>query len=290
MRFGVEYTFLKPNAGWRRLELVADTMVRKGFKRAHVDAGAVEVPSPPHLTLDEAKRFFDRLGAAAGLNGLKTHYVRYRGNEEIHEGTGGGHVHVELPIDRKIKTKTLYHLVHFFGNRPWLNWVFNEFGDDINANFILTHCYDIRKYWQNAIDEATHLSTYLTREYETISGDLFYNGGIRLGNHNQTIEFRVFDAPKNWKQAEDHIKFALAVVNQAVKRAKRNQKYETPKNYLMLLVPVNGERFDFRREFSTTDAVEHEFKATVKSLGLSWSRYKPYLKNFKERLAHGKLV
>lgn len=288
MRFGVEYTFLKPNAGWRRLELVVDTLVRKGFKRAHVDAGAVEVPSPPHLTLDEAKRFFDRLGAAAGLNGLKTHYVRYRGNEEIHEGTGGGHVHVELPKDRWLKNETLYQLIHFFGNRPWLNWVFNEFGDDVNANFILDGS-GLRNYWRNAITDGTVYGT-LAENYETVVFNLVYNGAIRLGNHNQTIEFRVFDAPKNWKQAEDHIKFALAVVKQAINKARRGSPRETPRNYYRPLCPINGESFDFTRDFATVKDVEKEFKATVKSLGLSWSRYKPYLKNFKERLAHGKLV
>lgn len=284
-RFGIEYTFRPKtgsNSSYRR-GLIADRLAEKGFPRAYVDPDCVEVPSPPHSSLEEAKRFFDRLGKAVGMENLTPCLITTRNGIDTYHGTGGGHIHVELPLNRAVKTGTLRHLVHIMANRPWLNWVFNEFKDDHTANALL--------------DESGVLE-YLKRDgfshnclYEGLTGILCERDrNIRVNNDNETIEFRIFDAPKNWQQTKDHVEMAVRIVEWAEKLAKADKKPEK------VIIPdftfVGNDRFeiDFKRQYKSRSDVEKPFKALVKVLGLDWKRYRKYLGNFTDRVKYGRLV
>src|SRR5690606_15604200 len=57
------------------------------------------------------------------------------GNQEVY-GTGGGHIHVEMPNHRTHKMeylKYVQNLSYLALNYPFLGWFMNEFMDDDNA-------------------------------------------------------------------------------------------------------------------------------------------------------------
>lgn len=288
--FGIEYTFLDPKRREHRYDMIAQRLEDKGFKLAHTDPGVVEVPSPPHSSLEDAKKFFDRLGRAVGLEGLIPRLIRKdRWGNDVYYGTGGGHVHVEMPKSHTKRVAFLEQIIPIMANRPWLNWVFNEFMDDNNANSLLS-VESVRRYLSDG-----RLGTYYTgnpcTKYDGLlnlvdDGDL----AIRHGNRHETIEFRIFDAPRNWQMVKDHVDFALALVKWANDRADKGFKPEAV-YFKRLLHEGNWvEDVDFTKKYRTLKDVRVPFKALCKKLGLSWRRYAKYMQNYKDRLAYGELT
>lgn len=295
MKFGIEYTFLVPGfenmyeldiRHIKKRDGLVNILKKKGFSRAYRDPGVVEVPSPPHRSLDEAKKFFDKLGKALALLPLVPRIIhKDKHGNEYHPGTGGGHIHVELPKGKKHKHLILKQLLSALANRPWINWVFNEFGDDANANSILGNELAI-KYLKGAKLKKSALYLILSH----------YNLILKLGNFDMTVEFRMFDMPTSWKQTKDHIDFALALVSWAKKRVKQKQKPEKvsmpnfKKKDTLLALGLHYTEPDFTKQYKKLKDVKAPFKRLIKTLGLDWNRYKGYMRNFKDRLAFGKLT
>lgn len=294
MRFGVEYTFLHPDPtsvlgvipwiyGYDEL---ATRLKRKGFEDAHND-GCLEVPSPIHKSLRDAEVFYKRLiKATRGLN-VSPRIIRVdKRGAETYEGTGGGHVHVEMPKSHRARVSFLKQLIPIVANRPWLNWVFNEFMDEDNANALIfrsrvLHYLTIGTFEEDALGYRTE-DPYIGMTEMLNSGDY----AISLGNLRATVEYRFFDAPRSWRQSKEHIEFALALTKFALKKVKLKAP---PEELLPSLVAI-GDMGSFGKAYTNVRSVEVLFKELVKTLGLDWRRYKKYLKNFEDRLAFGKLT
>lgn len=293
-RFGIEYTFMLPSKTGKPIECqsirgdIAYRLNKKGFPRAYTDPGVVEVPSPPHASLDEAKKFFDRLGKAAGLEGLVPRIVTIdrRGNE-VHYCNGGGDVHVELPPSNQARADLVEQLIPIMCNRPWINWVFNQFGDSENANSLLNRS-DVRAgLFEGDLRDYGEASN----KYSNLMGLIDSNKYIiRANNDNQTIEFRMFDAVCSWEQTRNHVEFCIALMRYAKSRVGAGLKPEKVKRFKELknLSPYGDIIFD--KTYKTLKSVRVPYKKLIKTLGLDWDRYSKYMKNFKDRLAFGELT
>lgn len=282
MRFGVEYTFIadkyqghvyktRDGREYTGIFALSKRFQAKGFSRAYEDNGDIlEVPSPPHRTLEQHKKFYDRLDKERRKWGLP---VRKRCKDSdgnwVYEGTGAGHVHVEILAggDKSwhcVATRVLWILACY----PWMSWVFNEFCDNDQADAIQTK---IAKYYLPILGGDLQDNINSQKHYFSCCA---VNPRKDLG----TVEFRMFDAPRSWRQAKEHIEFALAVVQYA----KTKEVIYCPHGKV-----VHPRRF---KKIYKREVVASEFKALCKKLGLSWKRYKKYMNNFDARLAFGHLT
>jgi hypothetical protein len=287
MRFGIEYTFVQYPGDRRCREDIAARLEHKGFPRAHTDPGVVEIPSPPHTDLKDAKRFFERLGKATAFERLVPRWITvYKNGDEFHSGTGGGHVHVELPKNRAEKTQLLQQLIFIMVKRPWLNWVFNEWGDTLNANWMYENGLVSSFIDNRGRFRASSCNDPFYRTSEMLCDNDY---ALRINNEYQTVEFRIFDAPRSWQQVKDHVDFALALVKWAQKRGKNFERAKT--NFPTRQVGFYGRvAADFSKHYKTVEDVRRPFKKLIKQLGLDWKRYAKYLKNYSDRLKYGELT
>lgn len=276
MRFGIEYTFLADKTKEPSVQYLANKFQRMGFKRAYEDSGDIlEVPSPPHRSMAEAKRFWDKLNKARKKHRLpiRRSYPGAKG-ETIVEGTGGGHVNVELPKGR-LNAYTADRVLWLMACYPWVAWVFMEFGDEDNARCVVERAF--RGAWGLQPDNKYGM-VIPSSAVEGIRSEIigFYDCAVTYRSNR--MEFRCFDAPRTWKQSKEHIEFAVAIM----KLAKTKETIWAPHG------DVIREK-DFYKVYTRKQVVK-EFKELCKILGLQWKTYKKYMRNFDDRLAFGKLI
>jgi hypothetical protein len=294
-RFGVEYTFVHPRYDedryfYRDAVDKLQKIAPKTFRLAHVDGmddgHHLEVPSPPHSSLEEAKEFYDRMVgivSSYGKYGLVARRVDRLASGDVYYGTGGGHVHVELPRNPVLRRRVMLCLVKMTANRPWLNWVFNEFMDDHNAN-ALAGRESVLKLMQGESKLSDHCSgfmcdTFMKEDVDPREQALFdlvgSNRSIafkRWSRNVVTVEFRVFDAPRSWEQARKQIEFALRFYELALQRVKDDVKVDS-----FVSKPSQLRAMKARRR------VLKEFRETVRDLGLRWADYRRYMVNYDDR-------
>lgn len=285
-RFGVEYTFVCKDNDSSISDAIQDLKARS-LGRPHHDDGCLEVPSPIHRTIGSARRFYEKIVPIVERYGLKARVIkRNRAGSLVYHGTGGGHVHVELPRDEKARARTMYRLIRLVNNMPWLGWVFNEFMDDWNAKALLGNN-DVRALMKGelkldlviratAISDNDSAAYLISDQLAGILGDKEYALNFcHQDSGNMTAEFRFFDAPRSWKQAEEHIKIALGLVKLAEVGWNGFCDLDHKNHFL---------RFHERAE------VESKFMALVTAMDLNWADYKKYMRNFDDRKRYGRLV
>lgn len=299
-RFGIEYTFVPKDPTLHKYQHM-DYCVRElkardeetFGRRAHVDGSnadrvlngtCVEIPSPIHSTLEEAKAYYDRMMPTIRRMGLTARLIVPGKDTDTYYGTGGGHVHVELPKDTALRKRVMYNLIVMVANRPWLGWVFNEFGDDFNAKALWSRK-AIRDFMKGEAVAQHNLS------WCSLDGDPMVNALRNLCHHYtainfrhqeedaMTVEFRFFDAPRSWQQTKEHVEFALALVRSAKESADRNDsRFKAVKT---------KQEFD---RLKKPEVVETDFRELIAELGLRWTNYSKYMQNFHDRRAYGRLV
>lgn len=142
-----------------------------------MDHDALEIASPKFDTLEKFGAWYDRLDAnVIRPFGLKSHYS----TSKVIEGTGGGHVHCELP--KKITHQNFFHKFLDVNQKLYfLRWMFGDLCDE-----------DLTPY---------HKCQPLDFFGKTPSSI------ITITDHG-TLEHRYFDAPKDKSEAIDFINFA----------------------------------------------------------------------------------
>lgn len=262
---GIEYTYMKRKShrGYDDSLLNREYVrkfQKKGFKNAY-DDDCIEIPSPPHRTYSGLKNYFLKLHTEAKKMKLVTHKKK--------EMNGGGHIHLGLQYLRKgtLRNRMIMNTLKDITNRPYLNWIFNEWADDWNANSLTDS-----NEWMNRL--MTNDTTWIAQVGEWNLKDYAIAFRPRLN----TLEFRLFDAKKNWSEVKDHVDFAIAYYKYVLRKTRKYEKIQ---------VSVRTQRhvkgYTYRKCVS-------EFNKLLDELKLPRRRYKKYLKrNLKERFKHGEL-
>lgn len=187
--YGTELTFHQPTRRFSRRNLRYSAL-KKLTDELQVEFGCnarwtadvhqtFEVHSPPIENWATFKRFYRFVTAQAKREKLP---IKGRG-----WSTGGGHLHVseEQPWPKELKL----FIIEDRANRPYLTWVFNDPED-------MSICHEL-----------TQLDEYQLEEGEA---KIF-----AITIRRRTIEFRLFEMPRNWDEQVLHIMFCEAYLSWA---------------------------------------------------------------------------
>ena len=273
--------------------LIKAAFMRQGnYIDAQVDESAVEIPSPVFSTLAECHDFYDRMMDIVKKYPLVDH------REDCY--SGGGHIHWAIPNDRgeDFKVRFLLNLFRDVTNRPYLNWVFNEYCDTLSAENIMSQHDSYDHSTMNRLrcwlEGKTPKGDYYSSREPVLGCDAFScNKGFAIryddgheGEHLAkgtaveegvaTIEFRFFDAKRSWEEVEDHVLFSNAYLNYILDLTKKG-------------IEVTLKVHDRKDILKQVPKAEKLFKAMVtKELKLDWGTYKYYIEtNLKPRRVYG---
>ncbi len=249
---------------------------------AHNDCGAIEIPSPIFKTVGEIKKFYTYLDKK-----IVSKYGLLSRREDT--TGGGGHVHVGIPLhlinNRKKLSHFLFSLYRDMTNRPYLNWIFNDWGDNETANSLLsidpttisrllkkdTSSYS--KLWAlfNGISKNSYMYslTAVINEFSYLSGE--HAICVNDNYDKPTIEFRIFDSKRNWQEVIDHVEFADKYISYIARQSKKGIRVISEIKHKNEL-----------KKYSKSKAIK-EFNKLLVLIGLKPKRYKKYLSNLHNR-------
>lgn len=189
--------------------------------KAYVDSGCVEVCSPVHRNWRSMQQWYrwmiSELGTSVTAASRK-------------KGSGGAHINCSIP--KKQGMRFMYNLMVDLGNRPYINWIFNEPSDNHTAccmweskdmqrvvKFVEDSVGDYNySVFQGDIDPATESPWDYPEEVDIdfntelrahIVNMDSRNYAIRVKDENH-FEFRCFDAIRNERDLKDIIMFVSA--------------------------------------------------------------------------------
>jgi len=260
----------------------------KPFK-VYNDEGCVEVASPVFQTIKDMKSFYFKISQFAQKNNIKPHLET--------EFSGGGHIHVALKLfHKKMLFKFLVNLYSDISNRPYLNWMFNEVGDDVSArpytNSSQDYIFKMLTYTKNSTHDKMYDMILCNEDYSMFivpnfkqKRKLYYPIGVfplsnpaiskysitKLFSGNKgrvirldirrgkraTIEFRFLDAYDSYEQLNDCVEFVHSYLRYIEKITKE------------------GKEVKYKRFNNNRDPIP-SFKKLLRNLNLPYSRYKKY--------------
>ncbi len=266
--FGFEFTYLYKYpyqtaeieelkvSGYKDL-LQADLIIplkRKDWNIG-IDDGAIEINSPVFKKRKDIISFYTLITTTVKEYPLSTH------REEI--SSGGCHIHVGLNRGLGFRNykQVINNLFRDMYNRPYLNWFFNEYCDDRNAEpfseSIVT----------NILLRPAHKVTYYDYEFSKLYA-------LRISRITNTLEFRIFDMIKSKEQLLDFVDFVNAYLKYIISITKKRK--------LIFTAYRSNDN-----KFIKKDYCIKEFKVLLKDLNLDFKRYKKYIKNYRLRLSAG---
>lgn len=282
---GLEYTFVNrfdPENSHKTFNIynVLDDYVqkkRKKFKAIHYDNGVVEIPSPVHQTVGSIFKFYRELIKLTEEFNLVP-YVKGH-------VTGGCHIHLDIPKARNnpqnpkisVGMEELRSLYIDIANRPYLNWIFNEPFDNINANSFFS---DPNSYaYIKRLNELEYFDINSPKEPLNFNRK---HRPIRTALNYNTVEYRIFDMIRNEKELDLIIHF-ICNYYEALTRFRLccfdNQDF--PNNLIL-----NDKTFTSKLAIKS---YLKEFEKLLLALKLKPEDYKVFIKrNYNTRIKWGK--
>lgn len=152
----------------------------------HTDGHCIEWSSPPYDTWRELQDDYDKF----------YRIMRQNCYAPRHPLTicGGGHIHVNVP-----HSNVITRLQHFIYSYPVLPWIFLQPEDTESGS----HPYE---YYQKYFTDLTSSGFSCTKDFAVCNSDY----------KDDRIEFRFFQAAKNWQEQKLHIEFAHALVRYSI--------------------------------------------------------------------------
>lgn len=311
---GLELTWLPPNKRNRRLEdclahgsasfLEAAFICRKiGYFSIGTDEGAVEVSTVPFSNLLQIKKFYEVLIPEVWRFDLVTH------REDT--VSGGGHIHVGIPWrikrDKILLLRFLTNVFRDVTNRPYLNWIFNEWANEESAKNIVEYKNRFRgTYPGGSRDPSVWEQSPLLRQvfFNTSPSpstliprlpikDIFDLFGLRKGYALRgsppymgirfpkpfTLELRFFDTKRNFREIELHVDFVNAYLSHIEKISREGK---------IVYTEVQTEE-DIQR-LTKKDLGLKKFRLFMKELGLNHADYEYFVDlNYRRRKKEGLL-
>lgn len=217
------------------------------------NAEEIEFNSPPLRTTEDLEKFYREFRRIASALGLKPHHEKHM--------SGGGHLHV-TPISGRWDKNFVADVYRDISNRPYLNWIFNDPSDDWNAS-----CLGKAIEFDSKLNDSTFNWTN-KRDFPEFSKD--YAMSYR-SNKNHTMEFRFFDAPKDWTEQLLHIVFIERYLNWMMKKFMKGRRTERE-----IVFEHQIERMTYKESVS-------EFNDLLRSIRLEPELYRRFLVNMKTR-------
>ena len=266
------------------------------------DSGAIEINSPVFRNIQQAERFY------LYMKEIISHYPLVSHRNDV--GGGGGHIHFGLDfLDHKKHDsffKFKFHLNFFrdVQNRPYLNWMFNEYFDNQSAvdfrrlkkNESCSKVIFSKDKFKKLYD--SYIKLYIDENYISIGGnsqrssmrinarrinDLFnLSKGFQLITNGEykTIEVRFFDAKRNWKEVEDHLYFLNAYVKYIYAITKDGRE-----------IKANIKDITDINKLVKNDNCIHQFKRLLNTIRLPDFDYMHYVKlNYEKRKKEGYII
>ena len=281
-------------------ELTTNRKKKFNFLDVHNDCGAIEIGSPIFNNFDTMKNFYQKLEKVAKKKyNLVTHSDR--------RGSGGGHIHVGIPKNISDKELLLFliNIRRDMGNRPYLNYIFNEYCDDHTSNhYLIDNSYGYRnynRYGYKFLSPSIKKFEKIAELFKTAQTSSQYYGGCcvtipfqskkdsvvrgkiissmyggdetytRVNDDLETIEFRIFDVPQSVEDLESHVMF----VNNYMKYI-----YDiTKKGELIQNISKNKKQAkEYCQSFTNKIKTKREFKNLLKKIELNYSDYERFYK------------
>lgn len=225
---GIEYTYLWPrkepgNNELYRAQACGNNIIADFYDRSRekisvaLDEGAVEIRSPVFKSMAEIKTFQTKMETIVGRYGLVTH------RDDCY--SGGGHIHSGI---KSAILKNPHHLLLFLTNlfrdvvnRPYLNWIFNEWCNVKSAESFVGYKEkpslmfpDAGTFYDILFNSRFKIPAYLTsleiiRYFNCFKGFACRLDPATEGSRGKkvTVEFRFFDAKRNFDETRLQVEF-----------------------------------------------------------------------------------
>lgn len=230
--------------------------------KAYADNGVVEVCSPVHRDWRSMRDWYrwmlHQLGSSVTVTNKK-------------KGSGGGHINCAIP--KRMKEKFMYNLLVDIGNRPYLNWIFNDPSDNHTANCmwdskdmqrIYDHVSKNKEKWESNDQEFLRVLSELI----TLTNSRGYAIRVKSEYH---FEFRCFDAIRNERDLEDVVVFVSEYMRSIYSMTVAGHMFDT----------VGGTTDDLPNFAATARA---DFNGLLRRIGLEPENYRRFVdRNFEVR-------
>jgi hypothetical protein len=285
---------------------------RLPFGAVHNDGDALEISTPAFSDMEQVERYYKRLMTYIEkmntVSRVLTGEVRDLTYTRTDTVSGGGHIHVGIP--KRISQDPVW-LLGFLGNlfrdvqnRPYLNWIFNDCGNIQSAeNFVymknklgdcyfdgLREVYGVKDGWKRSpflklvlLNQRPNFNVdwKVSDIYEVFDISKGYAVKISTpsGLKPHTIEFRFFDAKKNWDEIRLHIEFVNAYLKYIEKKTKAGKMI---RNRVSTVEDIQA--------LAQNDQGLNQFKSFMEEIGLDYGSYHPFVEtNYRKRAEAGLL-
>ena len=300
----VKDDLLKPsrNTKWDTWKWIADkkrNKKRRGYGfNVYDDCGpCVEITSPVHKSMRSLKNFYTEATQAARKYKMKPH--------SLTRGSGGAHINVSIPHkkDLSFTYAFLHNLMVDLGNRPYLNWIFNDWSDNHTANCMwasspFRKLYDYNMQSEVPIDtqrtpESIFLHPGKPKHVKNLGDPVSYgvdNKQYGMRCNRFSFELRIFDMFRDKKDLVDVLDFVEAYLEYInfvthfglLKRDERFEFVSVKINLMMSMTRIKDLSF-------FASSAETEFNQLLGDIGLDQTRYSRFCRrNLDERIKNGK--
>jgi len=286
---GIEYTFvprmnLKHSVsrrwvGWYAAKALQMNEFFSAKTRAqiHGEDGAVEIPSPVHRNRKKLLAFGESLFYIANRENLAPcHTIKHKNGSETYLGTGGGHVHVGIPkgMTKQERELFLHNVAIDSFNRFEINWFFQEWHENEALPDWIKRPHELGRG-----TERIATAPIRTRLVPIAIRDKSSKHVKPKTRTADTLEFRLFDAPRDMSMVEKNVDFALSYTMYMKNLSKRGIKLRPRKREVL------------ERAKLTPEQVRGKLKRLFSKLKLNYERdyHKTYFENYEMRREYGKL-
>lgn len=261
---GLEYTFHFPTKIQEDedkqeifCEIVKDKLTQTDESTVYVDCGVLEIASPVHKTWKETKKYYSKIQKLSKKMSFRP--------TNRNKGGGGCHLNFSVPktADKKIDIKHMLNLISDLGNRPYINWIFNEPSDNKTAKSFNHFSKTIHKNVMKKLKMKAHInsSDWAWTELESEFEDRGLAIRIKDEDH---FEFRCIDMVRNQRDLKDVLQFFSKYVSYT-KNKKRFKHVE-----------IKFNREEEHYEITRLECVR-EFKKMLKKLNLNYKDYRRFV-------------
>lgn len=284
-KIGIELTFIPKvvvpeldesphNYGWHKLtkfyKAAAVAEKLRGANKIYCDPGCIEYPSPILKDWKTTQEWFEGATDLGKMMELVTTHPK--------QENGMGHIHISCNAYER--SMMIFESVF----RPYLSWLF---ASPISQEFCRS---TLGSFLRSGTDYCVVPRKGCDHEYHGNSGVWSRFVAFAPRSDLDTMEIRMFDSAKDWRQQEEHVAFAQRLYALAMKRK--------PGETILDGFPVvhSNDRLkllQFRMDCyrNSIDLCIREYKELIETLGLPWNRYKRYIdKNLVPAFEHGELL
>lgn len=232
------------------------------------DQGCVEISTPTFTNLKQLERFYTKADTYCKSLGLVPHS----------DTEWGGMCHINMNNTTKDSEKFVIFFKNLYAdilNRPYLNWIFNAAGEDVNAcSYLHENEYFNTSTWHKIYMDECYSFDYNMKTIITGNKGAAFNVNYDEDLLNTYFEYRFIDMYSNWEE----FKPVLIFIYEYQKHIERLSKKR-------IIIPHRfTQESQLKTAFPTSKKSISAFKNLLKELGLDYKDYAFYIeRNLKVR-------